>query len=139
MGKKKVIDVLELLESGVESRKKRKKKEEVIPDIPTETPTFTLEDFEQMGLLEEPLPDPNFDYRNFYTKGDEIHLVRVNSKGEKVLKSLKIRTVFQRNMVTLEKTGECCCIGYEEKDQIFNLLIDAKQYYDSLNGKGEES
>ena len=133
-------DVFELLDAGVEeynNRKKKNKKEQ--EDIWKSNPPIpTPEEFcaaELQRAEEQQLENPQFDYRDFYEKGDEIHFVRINNHKwyGKSLKTLKVRTVYPRMIVAVESGGECVCIGYDERDQIFTVLVDAKAFFDSIN------
>lgn len=69
----------------------------------------------------------DYDFRNFYTKGDVIYLVR-NGK----IRKLKIRTLYKENIIATEDTGEACQVCLKEREQIFMSNVDAKVY---INGE----
>ena len=80
------------------------------------------------------VPDPDFDFRSFYEKGQSIYFVRIlQSLGEKEVKKLILRSIYPRMMVGSEEKGACQCIGYNERDQIFLIPRDANAYAQSLN------
>lgn len=137
-----IADVFELLNAGAEEYSKRKKsKKRVQSDddkYKSAPPILTQEEFCEAELKkahDNNYENPDFDFRDFYVKGDEVYFVRINSHKYygKSLKTIKIRTVYPRMMVGVENGKECVCIGYTEKDQIFSTLTDAKVFFDSVN------
>ena len=111
-------DVFEMLEEHEKKEITKKKKEE-----------------EKPLTYEENLENPDYDFRNFYQRGDVIWFVRVNKQKwyGKVMRQLKVRTVYPRMIVTILESGEACCIGYPEKDQIFMYKADAQNFFDSVD------
>lgn len=79
------------------------------------------------------LPEPDFDFRNFYEKGSIIYFVRImEALGEKEVKKLYLRTIYPRLMVGSEEKGCCQCIGYNERDKVFLTPRDADAYCKSI-------
>lgn len=123
-------DVFEMLEEHEKKEIAKKKREEEKP--------LTYEEFCEAQIKkahEENLENPDYDFRNFYQRGDVIWFVRVNKQKwyGKVMRQLKVRTVYPRMMVTILESGEACCIGYPEKDQIFMYKTDAQNFFDSVD------
>ena len=58
------------------------------------------------------LENPDFDFRNFYEKGQTIYFIHILRGGinTKELKKLKIRTIYPRMMVCNEEKSCCQCI-----------------------------
>lgn len=82
------------------------------------------------------LPDPEFDFRNFYQKGDPVYLIRhFKLLKEKEMCKVIIRSVYPRWMVATLDGGYCKCIGYEERNMVFVNKQDAKDMFDSINAK----
>lgn len=81
------------------------------------------------------LENPEFDFRNFYEKGQTIYFIHILRGGinTKELKKLKIRTIYPRMMVCNEEKACCQCIGYNEKDLIFDTPRDADVVYKTIN------
>ena len=121
-------DVFEMLEEHEKKAAKKAKEEKPL----------TYEEFCEAQIKkahEENLENPDYDFRNFYQRGDVIWFVRVNKQKwyGKVMRQLKVRTVYPRMMVTILESGEACCIGYPEKDQIFMYKADAQNFFDSVD------
>ena len=77
-------------------------------------------------------PDPDFDYRHEYFKGQKLYYAYVNVlTGEKTSIPLSVRTIYPRSMVLIEEQGMCRCVGYNDKDCIFLTAIESDDY---LNG-----
>jgi hypothetical protein len=85
-------------------------------------------------------PEPDFDFRDYYAKGQIIYYIHVLGGGinTKELKRLKIRTIYPRMMVCDEEKSCCQCIGYSCKDYIFNTAKEAEPTYKSINLAVEE-
>lgn len=136
------FDVNDLLNAGVEahnSRKKKKKEtplEESVDKGFQEKMSFTHEEVcenEMKQALEKGLPDPDFDFRNFYEPGHKAYYVRVSEiLGEKEVVPVTLRTIYARTMIGSEEKGLCHCIGYNQKDCVFETPRDANAYCDSL-------
>ena len=73
--------------------------------------------------------------RNFYEKGQIIYFIHILRGGinTKELKKLKIRTIYPRMMVCNEEKACCQCIGYNERDLIFDTPRDADVVYKTIN------
>ena len=86
------------------------------------------------------LENPDFDFRNFYEKGQTIYYIHILRGGinTKELKKLKIRTIYPRMMVCNEEKSCCQCIHYESRDLIFEKLKDADAVYQTINMVSEE-
>lgn len=153
--------VNDLLNSGVEAKKKRKRrtKAEMEADRQKELESKSEDNslFEAMGLTEEAeednrpewekrnannhdefcewelqktqlkgLPDPDFDYRQTYSKGDIVYYVKVTeSLGEKELLKLSLRTIYPRMLIGVLEKGYCQCLGYNDQENIFVNYKDA--------------
>lgn len=79
------------------------------------------------------LPEPEFDFRNHYEKGQIAYFVRVMpTLGEKEVVKVILRTIYPRLMVGSEEKGCCHCIGYNDRDKVFLTPRDADIYYKSI-------
>ena len=158
------IDVMELLNSGAEAFQNRqeqpednkagnskgkagksRKKASGKPDsMPKNPPILTHEEFceeEIKKAHEKGLEDPDFDYRNYYEKGQQIYYVQIFNafiKQKRIIPA-KIRTVYPRSIVALEPKSQCVCIGYKERDQIFLTDKEAKKYYKTIRLPEDDS
>lgn len=81
------------------------------------------------------LENPDFDFRTFYEKGQTIYFIHILRGGinTKELKKLKIRTIYPRMMICNEEKACCQCIGYNERDLIFDTPRDADVVYQTIN------
>lgn len=81
------------------------------------------------------LENPDFDFRALYEKGQTIYFIHILRGGinTKELKKLKIRTIYPRMMVCNEEKACCQCIGYSERDLIFDTPRDADVVYKTIN------
>ena len=81
------------------------------------------------------LENPEFDFRNFYEKGQIIYYIHILRGGinTKELKKVKIRTIYPRMMICNEEKACCRCIGYNERDLIFDTPKDADVVYKTIN------
>lgn len=81
------------------------------------------------------LENPEFDFRTLYEKGQTIYFIHILRGGinTKELKKLKIRTIYPRMMVCNEEKACCQCIGYNERDLIFDTPRDADVVYKTIN------
>lgn len=151
-----------LLNSGVKAVKQRKKKEievpKKVPKVPEEVPNSL---FEELGVTEkkEPeeqgekwpktyeetceyeirhahemgYPEPDFDFRKIYHKGQHMWFVRVHEKlGEKEMIEVILNTIYPRMIVAVQPKAFCHCIGYNMQEQLFDSKYEAQQYYDSV-------
>ena len=84
--------------------------------------------------------NPDFDFRTFYENGQVVYYILILRGGiqTKELKKLKIRTIYPRMMVCNEEKACCQCIGYEDKDLIFDTLQDAEAMFKTINLKDEK-
>ena len=81
---------------------------------------------------EKNLPDPDFDFRELYHKGDIVHYIRINNlTGDKELLELNVRTIYARSLVAWEEHGCAYVIGYDTKDWIFWDRREAEAYFKS--------
>lgn len=141
-----------LLNSGAEAQKKRHRRTkaemqaakqaeepnslfESLEYPKEDTSSLTFEEFcerELQQAVEKGLPEPDFDFRNFYEKGTTVNYVRVlESFGTKEIIIMKLRTIYPRMMVGATEAG-CFTVGYKERNQLFSKHQDAKAYADSL-------
>ena len=152
-------EVETLLNSGAEAQKKRKRRTkteietednslfESLLDIKTQEKIgpMTYEQACERDLqkaVEKGLENPDFDFRNFYEKGQTVWFVQVfNTLGTKQIHKLYLRTIYPRLVIGSEEKAYCHCIGYKERDMIFLNQKDAQDYYNSLqiSPKYEES
>ncbi len=141
-------DAEALLNSGVNAQKKRKKKTKAETKVDDSNSLFealeypqedteprSFEEFcerELQQAKEKGYPEPDFDFRNFYEKGNTVYYVRVlESYGTKEIINMKLRTIYPRMMVGATESG-CQCVGYKERDQVFFKHHEAEAYSDSL-------
>lgn len=164
------VDIKEQLNVGVEIQKKRRKKTKSKSEAKTDNTQTETEDntlFESLGITEKPeedeeprhmktveevceedlkkahdrnYPDPDFDFRNYYEKGQTVYFVHILAGliQSKELKKLKIRTIYPRMMVCTEDKACCECIGYSQKDNIYEDLKDAQKAYKTIDMAEEE-
>lgn len=131
----------ELLNSGVKAKNKRTKinnEENSLFEslnVSNDSPK-TYEEVCENDLnlaKEKQLPEPDFDYRNFYEKGDIIYYVQYHSTlNEKTIHKLYIRTIYPRMIVGTAEKGYCHCINYNERNNLFKSLIDANNFSNSI-------
>ena len=82
---------------------------------------------------EKDLPDPDFDFRNYYEKGQTVWYVRVQERlGEKETIKVFLRTIYPRTLIGSEEKSCCHCIGYQERNQVFETPREAEAYSKSL-------
>ena len=154
-------DVETLLNSGAEAQKKRKRRTKAEIEAAKQAEANSL--FETLNLPDENdnrpewekrnavdhdefcqwelekaklkgLPDPDFDFRDYYEKGQTIFFVRVlEALGEKETKKLYLRTIYPRMLIGSEEKGCCQCIGYSERDRVFFNPKDASDYSKTIN------
>ena len=132
------LDVNDLLNAGVTAHNKRKKGKEtqedvVIPKGPTSLTHEEVCEQEIKKAHERGWPDPDFDFRNFYEKGHKAWYVHISEVlGEKEVVAVTLRTIYARSMIASEEKGLCHCIGYKEKDYVFENPRDANDFCSKL-------
>ena len=84
--------------------------------------------------------NPDFDFRNFYENGQVIYYILILRGGiqTKELKKLKIRTIYPRMMVCNEEKACCQCIGYGDRNLVFETLQEAEAMFKTINLKDEK-
>ena len=136
------FDVNDLLNAGVEAHNGRKKKKKETDELGEEKvfaqrSSFTYEetcenDFK--NAQEKGLPDPDFDFRNYYEQGETVYYVNYSEiLGEKEVVKVYLRTIYPRMMVGSEEKASCHCIGYPQRDNIFRNSKDANDFCNSLD------
>lgn len=81
----------------------------------------------------ENYPQPDFDYRNDYFKGQSVYYIKVNELcGKKEIIELKISSVYPRLIIGYEDRGMSHCIGFDESDMIFFTLSECEQVFKNL-------
>ena len=77
--------------------------------------------------------DPDFDFRDYYCKGDYIYFVNVNEFiGSKELLELRLRTIYPRMMVGHLETSECYTIGVNDSEKVFRDKELANAYLKNM-------
>ena len=87
---------------------------------------------EQMikNAINKHLPEPDFDYRKEYAKGQIIWFLDYNKVCNTVdLLELKINTVYSRVLIAYIDNGEARCIDYGLRDFIFTTPSEAETTY----------
>ena len=146
-------DTEALLNSGVEAQKKRKKRSKAKSDeenslikslIPEDDgrpewekrSAINHDEFCEWELEKAKLkgvPEPDFDFRSYYEKGETVWFVRVlGALGDKEIRKLYLRTIYPRLIIGSEAKTGCQCIGYNERDLIFRNYKDAEKCYKSI-------
>ena len=98
---------------------------------------FCQWDIEKAHLKNLELPD--FDFRNFYAKGDKVILIRYHEKlKSKSIYHLTLRTIYPRMLIGTE--GKHCsqCIGVSERDSVFENQVEAMNYFNSIDAIVDE-
>lgn len=149
-------EVETLLNSGAEAQRKRKRRTkteietednslfESLLDIKTQEKIGPMT-YEQacerdlQNAVEKGLENPDFDFRNFYEKGQTVWFVQVfKTLGTKEMRKLYLRTIYPRLMVGSEEKAYCQCIGYDERNMIFLTQREAQSYYDSIEAESKK-
>lgn len=79
------------------------------------------------------LPQPDFDYRSLFSKGQNIYYVETNELcGTKKMLELKITNVYPRVIIAFEDQGMAHTIGYEDVDLIFTKRSECEECYKTL-------
>lgn len=87
---------------------------------------------EQMikNAINKHLPEPDFDYRKEYAKGQIVWFLDYNKVCNTVdLLELKINTVYSRVLIAYIDNGEARCIDYGLRDFIFTTPSEAETMY----------
>lgn len=88
---------------------------------------------EKQRALDMNFPDPDFDFREYYTKGDIVYYAYINDMiGEKEVIKLKLRTIYARTMIGFEELG-CHTIGVNTRDRIFANKSEAEAFLKTVN------
>lgn len=132
------VDVTEE-EEPVKKKRGRKKaqkdpEEAFVWDGPETFEEFCERDIQRAH--EKNLPEPDYDFRNEYVKGQRIYYVNMTTHfvNEKQLLNLTIRTIYPRMIVAVEEKSMCHCIGYNQRHDIFVDYLAAKQRYEAIGG-----
>lgn len=79
------------------------------------------------------LPNPDFDYRETYSKGQIIYYIETNELcGTKKLLELKISSVYPRAVIAFEDMGMGHTIGIESEEFIFLNRREAESVYNNI-------
>jgi hypothetical protein len=79
------------------------------------------------------LPNPDFDYRQTYSKGQIIYYILTNELiGSKIMLELKISSVYPRAIIAFEDKGMGYTIGWEDADMIYLTHRDCEQAYKDI-------
>ena len=111
--------------------KKKNKKDDYWDSYEHEMIT-TDEVAEQMikNAVNRHFPEPDFDYRKEYAKGQIIWFLDYNKVCNTVdLLELKINTVYSRVLIAYIDNGEARCIDYGLRDFIFTTPSEAETTY----------
>ena len=87
---------------------------------------------EQMikNAINKHLPEPDFDYRKEYAKGQIVWFLDYNKVCNTVdLLELKINTVYSRVLIAYIDNGEASCFDYGLSDFIFSTPSEAETMY----------
>lgn len=81
-------------------------------------------------------PEPDFDFRNQYKKGDKIYFLRVMpTLGVKEILALTVQSVFARTVTAFETKSACYVIPYKKRNQIFQNRAEALAQYEKIDVK----
>jgi hypothetical protein len=137
-----------LLNSGVETQKKRKRRTkaemEAEKQAESEDPFNSNEprpknheefcEWELQKAVEKGLENPDFDFRNYYEQGETVYYVNYSERlGEKEVVKVYLRTIYPRMMVGSEEKSSCHCIGYGQRDNVFKDSRTANDFCNSLD------
>lgn len=145
-----------LLNAGAEAQKKRKRRTkaemeaakqaekseenslfEALQVKPEESKPLTHEEFCELELKkakEKGVEQPDFDFRNFYEKGEVAFYVHyLPLVGEIEVVKVTLRTIYPRMMVGTEEKAGCHCIGYAQRDMVFKDSRMANDYAKTLD------
>lgn len=98
--------------------------------------TDQIAEREKVKALKHNLPDPDFDFRDFYIKGDILFYAYINElMGEKEVIKIKVRTVYARTLVGYEENAGCHMIGINTRDRIFKNESEADAFLKTVKVK----
>ena len=84
---------------------------------------------EKARAIELGLPDPYFDFREYFVVGDTVYYAYINDYlGEKEVIKMKIRTIYARTIIGYEDNAGCHVVGYKHRDRLFKDQSEAKSY-----------
>lgn len=90
-------------------------------------------EYELRRAHEKGYPDPDFDFRKMYVKGQHKWFVRIQAAlGEKEVIEVILNTIYPRMIVAVQPKAFCHCIGYNMQHQLFDNQRDAKAFYDTV-------
>ena len=127
--KAQVADITEVLD--VDPAKPQRQKDPTIWDGEEDFCEFELR---KAKLLNK--PEPDFDYRDEYEKGDEIYYVSTFDKyiHSKEIIELVVRTVYPRMIVGMGKSNPgCVCIDYNMRNNVFKSYYEAEKMYNNVH------
>ena len=79
------------------------------------------------------LPKPNFDYRQIYSKGQEIYYIEVNELcGTKKMLELTVSSVYPRAVIAYEDRGMAHTIGVEDEEMIYLDRHECESVYNNI-------
>ncbi len=82
------------------------------------------------------LPEPDFDFRSLYKKGDKVYFTRIlPNLGIKELLALTIQIVYARTLIAFEAKGSCYVIGYKKRNFVFANRAEALDMFESVEVK----
>lgn len=129
-GSNSLFQELGLEEEQVQEPMQQEKKMKTIEDICNE---------EIERAHRENLELPDFDFRNYYEKGQHLWFVRYHTKlNSKELVEFIVRTVYARMVVGSQPKSICHCVSVNMRHQLFEDKRDAQAFYDSLKLAAEE-
>lgn len=123
---------MELARQQQQDKQRKKNKKDDYWDSYEHEMITTDEVAEQMikNAVNKHLPEPDFDYRKEYAKGQIIWFLDYNKVCNTVdLLELKINTVYSRVLIAYIDNGEARCIDYGLRDFIFTTPSEAETMY----------
>lgn len=79
-------------------------------------------------------PEPDFDFRKLYKKGDKIYYLHVISDmGVKEILALTVQSVFARCITAFEPKSTCSLIPYRQRNMIFTNRAEALEQYEKTD------
>lgn len=84
--------------------------------------------------------EPDFDFRDSYSAGEKVFLVRVyENYKEKEFIEMTLRTVYTRDMVGVVDKKYCQMVGFNERDNLFTNKQHARNFYNSISFIAKDS
>lgn len=84
--------------------------------------------------------EPDFDFRDSYSAGEKVFLVRVyENYKEKEFIEMTLRTVYTRDMVGVVDKKYCQMVGFNERDNLFTNKQHARNFYNSISFTAKDS